>query len=452
MSEREENHYDATEELLREWGRTNESDRIPSPDVLDAAIARGIRQGSRRKRRRLGTRAASIAACTLLLAGVLSVRFSPAVAAYVGQVPLLRPLVELIHHDKGLELALENDFFQAVGVSETKDGVTVTVDGIVADESRILVFLTVDNAPEHYGHLRTIRAWRPDHQSIKASISTDLPLKEKDGRRRGTIDISFQSGEALPELLELELDFFLTGQDETAASPAWTFTVPVDKDRFAGMKQEYEINRRVIVEGQEVTFSSLTVYPTRMDLEVAYNPANTMKIFNLENIRIEDENGEIFMNGANGLLSSRQDDNHLTLSFQSNYFLKPMHMTLKVDSIRAMEKSRTEVRVDLEEKRLLGEPSSRLTLADIGATPEGYTVLDFRFHRDQEEEEKRAAFSIFSWAFKDASGKEFQTDQMAHTGEGFQYYLPPGSYVSPVILTLEDYPSSYKADIAIPIK
>lgn len=453
------------ERMLLQWAA--EPSAMPDSDALDAAILRGIRQGESRKRRRSISRAASIAACAVLLSGVLSVRFSTSVAAYVGQFPLLKPLVELIHQDKGLQRALENDFFQPVGLSEEQGGVTVTVDGIVADDSRILVFLSLEDAPLTYRHLRQIQVRQSSGQQFWTSVAGhNFNAVDRDGKRRGTIDISLAQGAQLPDELELDISFADASDYDRQAgeSPVWSFRIPVDKSRFQSISEEHRLNRTIEAAGQRILFDKLTVYPTRMDLELAYAPENTMKIFALENIRVEDENGEVLQNGANNLLSTRTGDKGLTLHFQSGYFLGSKHLTLKADGIRALDKELAKVVVDLKEGQLLSGPDSSLSLDAIGQSQDGYTVLTFSFEpKTNGIQEAFPSFAGFSWTFSDASGQQFQTNMMSalpapydlrskDARVGYQYYLPAGEYKSPITIELNDYPLSYKADISVTVK
>ena len=60
----------------------------------------------------------------------------------------------LIAHDRGLAEAVRNDYYQPIGASQTLDGVTLTVDGVIADESRLVLFYTITDPEGNAG--RTI--------------------------------------------------------------------------------------------------------------------------------------------------------------------------------------------------------------------------------------------------------------------------------------------------------
>ncbi|MBP3962900.1 DUF4179 domain-containing protein [Paenibacillus lignilyticus] len=424
--------------------------QIVVPSTVEERIRNGMRVGRQRRRRRTVTRFASYTACLLLLIMVASVRFSPVVAAYVGDLPGLRSLVELINDDKGLELAIENDFMQPVGLSEEHDGIKVTVDGVLADESRVIVFYTLTNMD---GRKRVVNLQKVDlatkEQMSISHGSSDF--SEEWVSKQGTVDFNFHNGAEVPDILRLELK---VGKDEKAVAglPFWQFAIPIDKAKFEGLKETYAINKTVTVEGQRITFGTMTVYPTRIGLEVAYDPANTKKLFYFDDIRIEDEHGETFGTINNGVSGSTIDENRQILYFQSNYFRKPDRLYLRANSIRALDKNKLEIQVDPDQKKLLSSPDGHLTLIDVGTSKEdGQRILVFKLTNDNPLDEHRQ-YNILDMRFKDASGKSFESGMTGSSGDEFQYFIKKAKYQSPLTLTIVDYPTRIEGDIKLRMK
>jgi len=427
-------------------------EQLAIPEGIDAAIRSGMRLGQQRKRRRMLTRVASYTACLLLLASIASVRFSPAVAAYIGDIPGLRSLVQLINYDKGLRLALENDFMQPVGLSEEHDGIKLTVDGILADDTRIIVFYTLKNTDGRKRVINLREVKLVNDQDTKTSTSFGSSDFSEDWEsKQGMIDFYLLEGSSIPDLLDLEL---MVGKEfpVAASDPVWRFVIPIDKGKFEGLKETYEINQTVNVEGQLITFEKMTVYPTRIGLEVAYDPTNTKKLFYFDDIRIEDEKGETFGTINNGILASNISEDRLVLYFQSNYFRKPNQLYLRANTIRALDKSKLEVQIDLDSKELLSRPEERLTFVDAGTSQrDGQGVLVFRLNNDDPLDENRQ-FHLFDSRYKDASGQSFESNQTGSSGDEFQYYIKKADYKGPLTLTIVDYPSRIRGDINLRIK
>ena len=100
-----------------------------TPAALDGAVERALRRRKRDRRLRLfGVPAGSLAAC--FAAFVLLVNLFPPFARACGSVPVLRELAQAVAWSPSLSAAVENDYVQPIGQSQTVNGVTATVDEI----------------------------------------------------------------------------------------------------------------------------------------------------------------------------------------------------------------------------------------------------------------------------------------------------------------------------------
>ena len=54
----------------------------------------------------------------------------------VASIPGMEKFVDFIRDDKGLASAIENEYYQELNISSEKEGVTLTLDGVLADERR----------------------------------------------------------------------------------------------------------------------------------------------------------------------------------------------------------------------------------------------------------------------------------------------------------------------------
>lgn len=425
-------------------------EQIAVPAEIDETIRKGMRLGRQCKRRRMAYKMASFAAGFLFLASLASIRLSPAVAAYVGDIPALRPLVNLIHYDKGLMLALDHNFMQPVNLSDEHDGIKLTVDGILIDESKAVVFYTLYNTDgrERIVNLRDVKLTNHHNNSISFGSSE---YKEDWQSKQGTIEFYWMEETNIPDKLDLEL---IVGEniEPIADRPIWRIIVPVDKSRFEGLKETYDVQTTVTVEGQRITFGKMTVYPTRIGLEVTYDPANTKQLFAFDDLRIEDEYGEVFGKITNGQSAVQISENHHVIYFQSNYFQKPNRLFLKASSIRALDKGKLNVQVDLERKELLTRPDDRLILDSVSSGQKvGNGAIVFRLRNDDPRDEN-SHYQIFGMQFTDDTGRLFDSSSMGSSGDQLQYYVKAGDYKSPLILRIVDYPARINGDIHIRIK
>ncbi|WEK54459.1 MAG: DUF4179 domain-containing protein [Candidatus Cohnella colombiensis] len=449
----DERHEHGQENQPHEWPQLEAMrehlGNLPFPQGIDEAIRQGMSRAKQRRRRRKLVRLCAYSACTLLIVIVLSVRFSPAVAAFVKEIPVLGSIVELIQYDKGLQLALENDFMQKVSLYEDIDGIKVTIDGVVADESRVMIFYTLTNMDGRKGAVYLDEAKIVNSGDIQYGLSYgNSGFDEVWELKQGSIDMNLQEGTQLPNHLELEMKLSPYDKSVKQGDAVYHFNIPIDKEKFEGMYETIAINKTVTVEGQHITFGEMTVYPTRIGIEVEYDAANTKKLFYFDDIRLVDEKGEAFGTIMNGVSASQIDENRTILYFQSNYFLKPKELYLRARSIRALDKSKLEVRVDLDEMKLLSRPDSLLSLESTSKR-ELWNERGLIFNLRNDE---MRSYNLFKNSYTDATGQTFESNRSESSNEYYQYFIEKVEQQSPITLTIEDYPARIYGDVNIQIR
>ena len=81
----------------------------------------------------------TIAVAVLMIALIGSIRVSPALAHAIAQIPGLKPIVEMIALDKGIEDVVNNEYYEPINLSQTINGKTLTITAVVADESGMII-------------------------------------------------------------------------------------------------------------------------------------------------------------------------------------------------------------------------------------------------------------------------------------------------------------------------
>ncbi len=433
-----------------------EVNRIEVPrEKLEAAVQRGIAEARQRRarlrRKRMGASAASI----LLLASLLSIRYSPVVAAYAEDIPGLDTVVHWIRGDKGIELAIANDFMQPIGLAEENGGVKLTIDGLIADESRIILFYTIEDSRDHDDQADIIGVditdgdGNPLREYGLGYGMADYGLKPEAGQGRGTIDITFQEGVQVPSAIQLSVK--LETEEQAVSSAAlWKYSIPIDHGMFEGLREVIDIHEQVMIEDQRITFGKMTILPTRIALEVAYEPGNTKHISEFDDLELVDEAGNVFGKVTNGVTGTLKDEHHSILYFQSNYFMKPKELYLRASSMKALDKDKREVLIDLENEALLAKPDDRISLAGIEEEGDDF-VLHFNLVNSDPRDALRS-YGVFSSMFRDAAGIEYHSDRSGFSSSEIQYYIPKRDYESPIALKIDYYPSRIEGDILLRVK
>ena len=105
-----------------------------------------LRARDRAKRHRRGTRwgisLGSVAG--VCAAFVVAVNTLPTFALACAKVPVLRELAAAVAFSPSLSAAVEHDYVQYVGQSQTFDGTTLTLDYVIADQQQMVVFYRTD--------------------------------------------------------------------------------------------------------------------------------------------------------------------------------------------------------------------------------------------------------------------------------------------------------------------
>ncbi len=452
MFEKEENELE---------NRNKELDEMTLPATIDNYIEAGLALGKKRKRSAKSKMMMTLAASFMIITMVFTIRVSPAFAAYVSKIPGLDVIVNLINYDKGLQLAVEHDFIQPIGISDEHDGIKVTVDSVIVDESRMILFYTLENNSEYEMiDIEVIDFVNEQGEPWKVTKTYNSYgekwLKKK--KRHSKIDIEFIKETKIPDIVTFKLKL-LNKEDErehsgTVLESAWSIDIPINKAAFVNMKEEYLLNQTVTIEGQKIHFNKVTIYPTRVSLEIKYDEANNKKIFGFDDLRLVDENGEEFASITNGIIGMPIDDYTEIIYLQSNYFNRPKHLYLKASRLKALDTDKLEVIVDLQEEKLLKQPDERLHIDEINKTSEQVEIV-FTYKKEFPYDVKRA-YSLFNHQFKDSSGKIYE-----HLGEGSSAGEEYGrsyvtieniGYTNPITFTIYHYPTRIYGDINIRVK
>ena len=268
-----------------------------------------------------------------------------------------------------------------------------------------------------------------------------------------------------------------TQEREQQLASTWKVSFPIDKSEFANLKQIYEVDQTVSVEGQKIKFQSVTVYPTRIAVTVEYAPENTKRILGFDDLALVNEQGEEWARITDGVIGSRLDEDHEVLYFQSNYFTNPESLYLQGSSIRAIDKNKTELQIDLDKEELINPPDDIITLKSI--TKENDSLqLAFLLKGDPEKDADHA-YAIFDHTFKDAEGNLYSYreagfglvesttllsgEQQDGTSTGLNsperytqetiLHLPADQpYKNPLTFTILDYPSRINGEFEVKVK
>lgn len=436
-----------------------ENNQIQTPGNIDDYIENGIQKGKRYKRVKRRTVISMMSSFALILIFVTSIKVSPAFANTVKTLPGMEAIVKMIEGDRGIEDAVQNDFIQEIDVSETHGDVTLTVDRIIVDQARMILFYSIHTT----GDYSFLRLKRPDLLSgdgteLKVSLSYNDPNEgaqfKQEKKLAGKMDIQFRENVEVPEILVLE-----TRLEEAESGTStigheldheWHLEIPIDKKWFENTRETIAMDPKIQMKNQTIHLEKLVIDPIRIGLHMKFDEKNTMQLFHFDDIKLVDEKGETWPL-SNGLMRTGSEDDFV-LYFQSNYFRKPKELYLTGSSIRAMDKEERNVVIDVKEEKLKKSPEDgRIRLKEV--TKEGNN-LQFHLSVQLDEQDKEKGYQMFSHTLvnDDAETQEAiaTRDDELISEIYFTVYNPTNQ--NEIVLKLIDYPNRIIDPFKVKIK
>lgn len=317
---------------------------------LEQAIQRAVAQNKREKKSKKVwiTSFITVAAICVLL---LSIRVSPTIAYAMAKVPGLETLVQLIQHDKGIEDILNEGYSEKIGVTVEQDGITITIDEVIADESGMIVAYEI-NSEQNLNQYEDIQIEvLQNNELIKASYSYST--------FRGEGEVVHQYAQSIDIVaFEHKMDYTNPNFAIRFKFNELQIEAPFHLENEIELGQVYEINKQLQIDGQKFTVEQMKITPLRTSISISIDPSNSKRILDFGSLSLIDEKGEIWSNVRNGISAMGSTfDQQITYYLQSNYFRKPKSLTLQIDEVTALPKGQDFILVDLEKEELIFAPT-----------------------------------------------------------------------------------------------
>lgn len=429
-----------------------ELERLPDA-ALEAAMLGGLEQGQRRAiravRKRWSLSMFAGALCIILLLTAF-VRVSPSFAAMVRDIPGLSGFVELINGDKSLLSAIENELIQPINFTQVKDDYSFTVEGIIADEQRLVILYTAEG-PDINRNTGFIdyKIRTGDGREVEAVIISSH--NRGDDSEKGSVpvhdylDILMADGVPMPESIQFSL---LLGNQWMRID----FTI--DHERFKDMKESLSLEKAFEVDGQHFKVKEAIITPLQVTLTFEADLSNEKQANHMINMQLVDEKGRTYetITGFGSFNPS------LTRHFKNNYFASPKKLTLVAEGLYLSEKNQS-ITVDTDKMVTISSPQNKLQLVNKQQTSEG-ELLEFEL-TGLDEIDMQLGYMLFEHkgAFKDGGGQSYHF--MDHYGVRwnagdnkaiYSYKIPNADYEQPLTFDIEQYPGYVMEPISISIK
>jgi hypothetical protein len=217
------------------------NENIIVPENIDDYIRKGMTLGVKKKKANKMKLMANAAVISILTIFTISVRTSPAFAAYMAKVPGLEYLVRFINYDKGLQSAIENNFIQSINSSVTKEGIKFTIKDVIIDNSQAIIFYSIENQRDNKNiQLAKINLANEKGEVLISSTSwgASKPYEASgDNKIEDRIDVNFLEGTVLSDKLSIEIklreETFHDNIEykESVLDSSWNYEIAIDKKK-----------------------------------------------------------------------------------------------------------------------------------------------------------------------------------------------------------------------------
>lgn len=383
---------------------------------LAQTLDRAMTKNARRKRfTRPAAGFAAAFACFVLL-----VNFCASVSYACSKVPILRELAEAVTFSRSLTDAVDHRYVQPLHLWQKDGDVVATVEYLIVDQKQVNVFYRLDS--DVYDPLSETPTVLKADGSHPASCSYGLNDCDVPNGKLRSMTIDFIDGD-VPDTLRLKLSVesreaqaeaivpeTYSPEDDLLSEAAehdpdyvaqFDFLLEFDPEYTAAGKT-IELNRTLELDGQQITFTTIEIYPTHLRLNISDDPGNTAWMKRLD-FYVQTDWGMKFDPIENGITATGTTDSPMMTSYRadSTYFYDARHLKIVITGAEWLEKNMERIHLNLKTGE--SDPLPDGTALDHTEQKENGWLLTFRIRQRAENHTHQA----FTSAYYDADGKEY---------------------------------------------
>jgi hypothetical protein len=304
------------------------------------------------REKRTTKRIVSVAIVSLFCLSILfSIRVSPTIASYVAKIPGFEAIVTAISIDKGIKDIVDNDYYEEINEMRSKSGLSLTLQGVIADHSGLVLFYDADalfDISELF--LEKVQLFQGDNE-MQGSNSFVMNASDQ---THITSSVEYNFSEPITYNSK---DFKAVFHFNDKVKGNFEITVPFTLQNEIAEEKIIAANRTINVDGQKFTIKQIRRSPLKVALDIEIDQANTMRILALDDIAIVTESGERRDRLRQGItIDGDIREGKYTVYLQSNYFDDPESLTVIIGAVQAVPKGEDFIEVDFGTKEVLTKP------------------------------------------------------------------------------------------------
>lgn len=387
-----------------------------------------FREIQKKKRRVNNWRYYPVLTATVVLTFILSLRFIPPFADTVKYVPGFAEIVSLIADNQ----SLETYDYEELDITETKNNLTLTINGVIADETGMKIRYSLE-APYNIEELPVQKvAVLQDGKVLKGASTYGWPV---DGTVKKHVEdtiVQIVQEESLSNKKNFELQITFGDKEKT------TFEIPFTIKNDVVKKQIYEIDRTLSYEGQKLIVKDVTIAPTATQIRLMSDASNSMQILNIGRIRILNQQGEPINTLESGLTALNDlSNNEVIYLFESDAVKSADSLIIEIEDMNVLPKDDNYVEVDFSKNIVLKQPA--VGKVNFNIKQGGIIMIE-----EEEGVEVRLSHAI------DADGERFEMESFSNSWNQVEYMYPT-EMKAPVKIYFYDYPNTiyFKEEVIV---
>ncbi|OMC75040.1 hypothetical protein BK121_03210 [Paenibacillus odorifer] len=417
---------ESEEKLLKDYFQKIDAEAEEILDVkLDTAIRKGMQQGNRSRlsfRKKYAVVVLVVLAFALLIIVPWANQMINPVRAQLppkswGQLEVFRPVIA---NNLTIKSALDAGMMKEVNISSPEvDGITWTVNGIIADRRGIAVLYTIQNNTDQKMRLfgLSLKKTPEDkyHLSGYSGFSTSNAQEVgSPGTTRMYEQIVWDKyQDEIPEELNITLSLFPDALGQVFNNKdikEMDVKIPLEADNNYFQGELVDLKDSLSIGGQKIIMDQVYIGPTGIYMRQTFGRENTMRIFSLLSPKL--------------VLGKGDHQEELMWASGSNIYhndnMRPDDpIKLEVEGISALDQSEVELVINTETQQILKAPDNYLTISKRTADEEkGIILLDLLIPKKVEELHEATGFGIDD-NFVDSAGSGHW---LVHDSEGYSRY------------------------------
>lgn len=303
------------------------------------------------REKRTKKRIVPVAIVALFCVSILfSIRVSPTFAGYVAKIPGFYALVTAVRIDAGIKDIVDNQYFEEINVTESKNGLSLTLQGVIADHSGFVLFYDADALFDMSKlNLNDVQLFQGDDEIPGPSFTRNADNQEYIS---SLVEYSFSE-----PIVYTSKDFMVVFHFEDVAKGNIEITIPFTLQNEIAQEKVIAANRTVDIDGQKFTITQIRRSPLKTAIDIEIEEANTMQILAFDDITVMTDSGERRVSIQHrGATQGDIRDGKITLYVQSNYFHNSDSLTINIGAVNAVPKGEDFIEVDFGTKKVLTKP------------------------------------------------------------------------------------------------